>query len=707
MISVAKNKKMNKDILLEIGTEEIPARYLPATAEQLKTVSEKEFNAARLKYKTIKTYSSLRRLVLYIEDVSESQESFETEISGPSENAAFVGGKPTQAATGFAGKYGVDVSKLSIKNGRVYVLKKEPAHKTEKILPEMFSKIISSLSFPKTMVWEKSGFRFVRPIRWILALYGKKTIKLKIAGVESSDCTYIRYFKKVKITEPGKFINILKNKKVIADPSVRIEMLKNEVSSRARKSGNVLENDEIFETVNNMVEFPAAVLCKFDDKFLSLPKEIIVNTLKNQKNFAVIDVKGNISPYFIGVKDGIAKNTDVIREGYEKVIAARLDDAEFYFENDVKTKLEQKVEHLKGIVFQEKLGTIYDKVLRIKKLSDWLILNCSLASASGGLNRSLIERICLLSKADLSTEMVSEFPELQGVFGRLCAMKDGEGKVVSAGIEQHWWPVSYDGNLPESPEASVVSIADKIDTLVGDFSIGIVPTGSADPYGLRRAAFGIIRIAVEKEISFSISELIIQALANMPLDIGGEHRKNKVISQLGEFIKQRLNTYLKEKNILADEIDAVLSVVVDNIVNAYNCASAIHSIRKLPDFKPITISFKRIGNILKQAEKPEAGSRKSEADEKLLKEPEEKELHQKFLEAKNKIEEAVQNNDYPAALRELISIRKPADDFFEKILIMAQDEQIKNNRLALLSNIHAFFMKIADFSKIITDDSDK
>lgn len=705
---------MTKDILLEIGAEEIPARCLPGVTEQLKAVSEKNFGAARLKYRTIKTWSTPRRLVLYIEDAAEQLEPFETEISGPTESAAFADGKPTQAAIGFARKYGIDVSKMVVKNGRVYVLKKEPSLKTEEILPEIFPEIISSLSFPKTMVWEKSGFRFVRPIRWILALYGKKTIKLKIADVKSSDCTYIRYFKKIKITEPDKYINILKNKKVIVEPFLRLEMLKKEVSVQVSKKGSVLEDDEVFETVNNMVEFPSAVLCKFDDKFLLLPKEIIINTLKNQKNFVIIDSNRKILPYFIGVKDGIAENIDVIREGYEKVIAARLEDAEFYFENDIKTKLEQKVDRLKGIVFQEKLGTIYDKVQRIKKISQWLSENIS---TSEQMNQSTIERLCFLCKADLSTQMVAEFPELQGIFGKICALKDGEDKVVSAGIEQHWWPVSYDGNLPESPEASVVSIADRIDTLVGDFSTGIIPTGSADPYGLRRAAFGIIRIAVEKEISFSIRELIIQAITFLPFEVkdrikiipppddpprrvSDTQSDGGIISQLDEFFKQRLSTYLKEKSILTDEIDAVLSIRLDNIVNACNCAAAIHSIRKLPDFKPIAISFKRIGNILKQAEKAGIRDERLEIREELLKEPEEKELHQKFLETKNKVETAVKGNDYPAALRELILIRKPVDNFFEKILIMAQDEQVKNNRMALLSSIHVFFMKIADFSKI-------
>ncbi|MBN1383810.1 MAG: glycine--tRNA ligase subunit beta [Elusimicrobia bacterium] len=713
-------KQTNKDILLEIGTEEIPARCLPDVTEQLKIVAENELKSARLKYKEIKTWSTPRRLVLYVKEAACRQEPLEAEIFGPTESAAFRDGKPTQAAIGFANKYGFDVSKIFIKNGRACILKKEPLLKTEKILSEMLPEIITSLSFPKTMIWEKSGFRFIRPIRWILALYGRKVIKFKIADVVSSDFSCVRYFKKIKITDPGKFINILKSNKVIVEQSVRIEMLKKEVLDQVNprtsrplrqrigvgviNTGKVLENDEVFEMVSNMIEFPTAVLCRFDDKFLSLPKEIIINTLKNQKNFVVIDKNKKILPYFIGIKDSPAVNIDVVREGYEKVVTARLEDAEFYFNNDLKTKLEEKVERLKGIVFQEKLGTVYDKTLRIRKLADWLSKNLSTYQP---INPSTLNRICFLCKADLSAEMVSEFPELQGIFGRICASKDGENKIVSNGIEQHWWPVSYNDNLPESPEASIVSIADRIDTLVGDFAIGLIPTGSADPYGLRRAVFGIIRIAVEKEISFSMRELITQALSNMPFEISGSAQQVKVMSQLDEFFKQRLSTYLKEKDILTDEIDAVLSARLDNIVNTSNCAVAVHFIRKLPDFKPITISFKRIGNILKQARKAEgretvgeAGIRELEIREDLFREPEEKELYEKFLNIKNKVEETIKNNDYRTALKELVSIRKPVDSFFEKILIMDKNEQIKNNRLALLSEIHKFFIKIADFSKI-------
>ncbi|MBI5573232.1 MAG: glycine--tRNA ligase subunit beta [Elusimicrobia bacterium] len=697
---------MNNDILLEIGTEEIPAGYIPFAVEQLRKISETELKSAQLPYKNIHIWTTLRRLILYVEDVAGQQRGTETEISGPSSKAAFIDGKPTAAAFGFAKKYGADVSELTVKNDKVYILKKEPSLKTETVLPEILKKVISTLTFPKTMVWEPSCFRFVRPIRWILALYGKKTVKFQIADVKSSNLTCARNLKKIKITEPKRYSDVLRNKSVIVNQTARLDALKKTVVSSIKnvKDGELSASDELFETVNNMVEFPTAILCEFDKKFLNLPEEIIANTVKKQKNLVIVDSKTKkILTYFVGVKDGISINLDIIRDGYEKVIAARLEDAEFYFKNDTKTKLEEKIERLKGIVFQEKLGTIHDKVLRIQKLAKWL---CENLETEGRQDGEIIERICFLCKADLSTETVSEFPELQGAFGKICAMKDGEPEGVSDGIEQHWWPINYEGKIPVSIEASVVSIADKIDTLASDFALGLVPTGSADPYGLRRAAYGIIKIAIEKKLSFSLKELMIQVIANLPLKVDD---RVKLISQLEDFIKQRLDTYLKEKNILQDEIDSVLSVRLVDMLDAFNRAVAIHTIRKLPDFEPIATSFKRIGNILKQANKQEAGSRKWEVDENLLKEPEEKELYQKFLVAKNKIENAksLKNGDYAAILNELVLLRKPVDNFFDKVLIMDENEEIKTNRLALLSITYNQFIKIADFSKIISNDSDR
>jgi len=484
-----------------------------------------------------------------------------------------------------------------------------------------------------------------------------------------------------------------------------MQALKKSVQSVIKNKGEVTGSEDIFETVNNIVEFPTAILCNFDKKFLNLPQEIISTTTKKQKNFAVRDAKTKeVLTYFVGVKDGISTNCDTIKEGYEKVITARLEDAEFYFRNDTKTKLEDKVELLKGVVLQEKLGTIYDKILRIKKLSNWLLNN---VKGRQNIDSSIVERICQLCKADLTTEMISEFPELQGTFGKICLLAEGENRIVADGVEQHWWPLNYDGKIPESNEASIVSIADKIDTIVGDFALGLVPTGSADPYGLRRAAFGIAKIAIVKELSFSIGELASYALSNLPTGQAGlpfeTVDKNEVLEQVEAFIKQRLATYLKDNSILPDEIEAVLSTRENNILDLYNRALAIHAIRKLPDFEPIAVSFKRIGNILKQSEKAGLIFDGGLPDSGLFTEQQEKELYEKFQKAKENVEKVSLEGDYKQVLNEFVMLRTPVDNFFDKVLIMDKKEEIKINRLKLLYAIYNQFSSIADFSKIVTE----
>ena len=316
------------------------------------------------------------------------------------------------------------------------------------------------------------------------------------------------------------------------------------------------------------------------------------------------------------------------------------------------------------------------------------------------MDSSIIERICHLCKADLTTEMISEFPELQGTFGKICLLAEGENKIVADGVEQHWWPLNYDAKIPESNEASIVSIADKIDTIVGDFALGLVPSGSADPYGLRRAAFGIAKIAIVKELSFSTGELSSQALSNLPFDVADKY---EVLAQVEAFIKQRLATYLKDNSILPDEIDAVLSTRENNILNLYNRALAIHAIRKLPDFEPIAISFKRIGNILKQSEKSGLIFDGGLPDSGLLAEQQEKELYAKFEKAKENVAKVILEGDYKQVLNELVMFRTPVDNFFDKVLIMDKKEEIKINRLKLLYAIYNQFSSIADFSKIVTE----
>ncbi len=687
---------MSKDILLEIGTEEIPARYLESSAAQLAEICEKEFETARVGYRRINVHCTCRRLIVYVRDVSEKQVPKRNVFLGPSEKVAYENGKPTAAAIGFAGKYKVDIADLFVKDGRVCVIKREPSLETEQVLPDLCVSIIKSLSFPKSMVWEQSRFRFVRPIRWIAALFGKKIIRFQIADVKSSNFTCIRHKKKIKISEPGKFISFLRNKSIIADCSSRLGMVKKAVSAAVRSTGGaVRENDENFAIVSNLVEFPSAVLCRFDKKYLSLPKELIIYTLKNQKNFVVFDGKGEIMPYFVAVKDGISTNLESIGKGYEKVISARLEDADFYLKSDLKIPFEPNTEKLKGVIFHEKLGTVYDKVSRFSKLAEQL---CDNINSSQKINKKVVSKICFLSKSDLVTRTVTEFPELQGIFGRICAAASGEEKIVSDGIEQHWRPITYDGELPDTAESSVVAIADKMDSIAGHFAAGNIPTGSADPYGLRRAALGIIKIAIKQRFSFSLKTLIRNAVELLPVEDCSKEKSGNLIS---DFIKQRLNNYFCELGISADTADAVLSAISDDIYDSYKRGLAVSGVRKQPDFAPIAAAFKRIGNILKQAEKSVSLSEFGPPDKNLFKDDSETALFEKFVSVKDEFNACIDVGDYETGLKIFITLRNPVDSFFEKVMVMTGDERIKNNRLSLLYGIYRLFMRVADFSKIV------
>lgn len=691
---------MNKDVLLEIGTEEIPARCVNSAAEQLKEITAAGFAAHRLKYRRLSVYSTCRRLIIYAEKVSEIQAPQETEIVGPPAAIAFAKGVPTPAAVGFAQKYGLAVKDIYKKNGRICLLKKESCRKTNQVLPELFPGIISSLSFPKSMVWESTGFRFVRPIRWVLALMGGNIIKFSIAGVKSGAYTYLRYGKRIKITEPAAFVDTLRNNSIIAESNIRLKMLNQSLAAAVKGIGVITAGNELLELVNNLVEFPSAMLCRFDEKYLSVPKELIAFTLKKQFNFSVKDSAGNLLPYFVGVKDGISTTIKPITAGYEKVIEARLADAEFYLKTDTKTKLQDKVPRLKDIVFHEKLGSVYDKMVRITELTR------SLAAGLGGSvmpDKSILERICILCKADLSTGTVAEFPELQGVFGRICALRDKEPQAVALGIEQHWQPLNYDGVLPEQPEAALVAIADKIDTLTGNFSIGLLPTGSADPYGLRRLSFGIVRIAVEKEIGFSLSDIIGQSIS---LQRCAVPNPTDVIAKAKDFIKQRFITHLKGNGISQDVIDSALASDFDDILDAYRRVVALNGLRSLPDFESIAVAFKRIGNILKQSDKSGSANflaAPAEPEESIFKMAAEKKLYDSYRCVNYSFQDCLKNKEYDRILKLFISMRDPVDSFFEEVLIMDKDEAVKVNRLKLLSGIYFMFRQIADFSRIITE----
>lgn len=692
---------MVKNALLEIGTEELPSSYIGPAIKQMADLAAQMLQAHRLSYGAIAVYATPRRLALAIEKLEEKSEDRVEEITGPALRAGKdAQGNFTPAAIGFAAKHGIAPEKLGVKKTEkgeyLCVSRKIPGEKTEKVLPGLFPELIGKLYFPKTMVWEKSKFRFARPLRAILALYGDKVVKFTLAGVKSANWTiglHTLSTKKISIPAPERYVTALRNNCVIIDPAERRGILDKIVESTAKRAkAKVLDDAGLADEVNNLVEHPVAVLGHFDEKYLKLPPEVLVTCLrKKQKCFAMEDASGALSNSFIGIRNGISEYQDVVREGYERVLTARLADAEFFFNQDTKAPLIDKFEKLKGVVFQQKLGSVHDKALRVEVLAHYV--NELLGSP---VENAKLERAARLSKADLVTEMVFEYPELQGVIGRIYATLGGEDGSVAQAVEQHYWPLSGDGKLPEGEVAAILSIADKMDTLVGDFAVGLIPSGSADPYGLRRMATGILRIILEKKMPLTLSALIERSFTLLPEKI---RENTKAKAQVAEFFKQRLENFFEASGRRFDAVRAVLATGFDDAADVRVRLSALEEIRSEKDFDPLAVAFKRAANILRQAEK-NAIAVPAGVNTALFKDEQEKSLYENVRNMGADVREKVSRRDYSGALRKMVELKAPVDAFFDTVMVMADDEQLRGNRLAILRDMIRLFSTILDFSQL-------
>ncbi|MFH2071126.1 MAG: glycine--tRNA ligase subunit beta [Elusimicrobiota bacterium] len=695
---------MPKDAVVEIYTEEIPARFLPPAVRQLKSLADAALQDKKLKYSAVKTFATPRRLTLYIEALEEKSRDETEEFTGPLSCIAFDDkNRPTQAGVGFAKRFGVDSSELKIKEmpkGKyVYIIKKTQGVPAEKILPAMFTEIISKLEFPKTMVWEDTKFRFARPVRGLVCLYGDRPVKLNIAGVKSGTATfglYVTSQKRIKIPGAKNYFATLRNNNVLVDDELRKQAIVSALKSAAKKMDcNVNVPEGLLTTTNFLVEYPSAVTCRFDERFLKLPPEIIVNCIEKKQNcFSMVDGKGALTNNFIAIRNGISEHQKVVSEGYERVLQARLTDAEFFFRQDTKTKLADKSEKLKGVIFHKKLGTVAEKVGRIVAMCEYLVSVLNIPDNEV----EKIRRTALLCKNDLVTGMVYEYTELQGVLGRIYALYDGEDGDVAGGIEQHYWPLTSDGEIPRTLTGTVVSLADKIDTLAGDFSVGIVPTGSEDPYGLRRAGAGLLRIILEKKLDCSLRAGFEKAMGLLPEQVNGQ-----VMNRIFEFLSQRLETIFEEKKYRFDEIRCVLSGGFDNLADTEQKIKSIKEIRSIPDFEPLITGYKRAANILKQAEQKgiKQGIHTADAEMVLkerLSEKEEKALYEMVQELTNEIESLVSGKNYSEILKKLVGLRPAIDLFFEKVMVMTDDSAVRDARLLLLQKTVSLFYILGNFS---------
>lgn len=685
-----------KELLLEIGTEEIPAGFVPQALKDLEAIAKRELEASRIDFSGTRTLGTPRRLVLVIQSVSEKQKDEETKKIGPSKQAAFdTKGNPTKAAIGFAKSQSVPVDSLTIvrteKGEYACAVKRESGKQTLELLSSLLPKWILSIPFQKSMRWADVSIRFVRPIHWIVALFGGEVVSFEVGNIRSGKITVGHRFMHpgpIPVKDFESYLQETRKAFVVADPVERKKGIEEEmIREGARVSGRVLKDEELLNEVNFLVEYPVALCGAFDSKFLSLPQDILIHSMKeHQRYFPVANDHGQLLPHFVCVSNIQPKSREVVIKGNEKVLKARLSDAVFFFEDDLKIPLEKRVEQLKKVVFQTKLGTSYEKVMRFKQLALWITERIDPG------RREVVERTAQLCKADLVTGMVGEFPKLQGIVGREYARLSKEKPEVAEAIYEHYLPAFAGDRLPSGPAGDFVSIADKMDTIVGCFGVGLVPTGTADPFGLRRQALGIIRIILEKKYSISLRQLV--EVSEKQLKEKMERQAKQVKEDVLDFFQVRYQNFLLDKAYPFDVTDAVLSISFDELLDVQGRIDALRKAKEWKDFESIVIAFKRAMNILKGS--PPRGK----MTPSLFTASAEQNLYQSFLNGKEKIGPHLDKRDYLKALMEMTQMKRPIDEFFDGVMVMVEDEAIRNNRLALLEEIGKLFLRIADFSKL-------
>ncbi len=684
---------MAKDLLFEIGTEELPARFIAPALKALKDLAKRELERLSLSFEGIKTLGTPRRLTLYVAGLAEAQPDRTEEVLGPPKKVAFdEEGRPTKAAEGFAKKQGVSVEELRVKTTErgeyVFVEKTFPGQKTIDLLPEFLKRLVSDLPFPKSMRWGTYHLRFARPIRWFLALYGRKVVSFTLAGVRAEGVTYGHRFlapEPIEVDDFVDYVRKLREAYVIVEPEERLARTLDEVTDAALSAGGeILKDQELLEENANLVEFPYATLGRFDEKFLSLPRPVLITAMKeHQRYFAVVDQEGRLLPRFVAVNNTKPEDPSALIAGHERVLRARLEDANFYFERDRRRPLAERVKELAAVGYHAKLGTLYDKVKRLEALSSWL------AQKLAPEKIDVVRRAAYLSKADLVTELVQEFPSLQGVMGREYALLSGEPEEVAEAIYEHYLPLHAGGELPRTVPGALVALADKFDTLCAFFAIGEKPSGAADPFGLRRAAYGLIEIILAHSFRLSLAETVRESLRLLEDFVSWDE---DLVEEIKAFVARRLEGALTNRGLAEDLVRAVMAVGYDDLVDTLRRAEALSRVRETADFPALAVGFKRVMNMVKKL------GEELSFDEKLLVEEAEKALWQAYLQVKKESLPQIEAGDYEAALREFLKLKAPIDRFFDEVFVMVEDRILRENRLALLQKVAKLFLRVADLS---------
>lgn len=701
---------MKNQLLFELGTEEIPAGMISRALSRLRQGLDELFKEAQVDRQSLRMYASPRRLAIVADGLPDRQPDRHDLQLGPPESVAFdEHGNLSKAAHGFARKMKLPVEQLErIETERGTYLGCR-LHIPGKPVPDLVAQelpaLISSFSWPKNMYWRESRFRFIRPLRWFVLLWNDAVIPFEFEGVSSGRITRGHRSlgnSAIELAHAGCYVEALRDNFVLVELEERRSRITAGLTEKTPAGMTVVTDPELLETVLFLNEFPTVICGKFDPAFLEIPREVLITVMRHhQKYFAVEDAEGNLAPCFLTVANTNGDADGRIRNGHQKVLRARLADAAFFWEQDRKTPLKERLPLLRQILFQEKLGSYYEKTERIRGILEDLAWGDSFES---------LDQAAQLCKADLTTEMVRELPELQGIMGGLYARREGEPEAVWRAIYEHYQPVSLDDSSPSTREGASLSIADRIDTIVGCFSIGLIPTGSSDPFALRRQAQGLVKILLDHRhdpaLDIALEKLVDPALAGYAF----LERKKGVRSAVLDFLIRRIRFLLESRGFAFDVINAVMAVGAGSVRSAFERAQALSSIRGESDFEAVAVAFKRIKNILAGQDRVAKEIRTS-----LFREEEERKLHQSYLAADHNINKhrtpqldesmpgQMRVTDWDAILREMASLREPVDRFFDKVLVMAEEEELRENRLCLLNQIYDLFREVADISEMVQE----
>lgn len=686
---------MNKYLLFEVGVEELPSRFVSSTLQQIKSNLTKMLSENRIDFNEIDTYGTPRRLTFIVKGISDRQSNLEEEVKGPSKKIALdADGNFTKPALGFMKSKGIKeedvIFKTIGKDEYIFGTIRQEGKETSEVLKNILPEAVKSVTFPKAMRWGGKNMRFARPIRWIVTLLNDNVLNFDLEGIQSSNITKGHRFlgeSEFEVNSLEDYLNKLEKNYVILDQDRRKEIIRNQCIEVAKSLNGEVELDEdLLEEVTHLVEYPTAFYGEFNEDYAKLPKEVVTTPMQQHQRYFPVVKDGKLLPNFIAVRNGNDYRIDKVKAGNEKVLVARLEDALFFYKEDTKKGLETYIEKLKSVVFQAKLGTIYDKSLRIEKLSSDIIDLLNLNN-----DKEDTIRAAKLCKADLVTSMVFEFTELQGIMGREYAKVSGENETVSEAIFEHYLPRFAGDILPKTNSGIILSLADKLDSISGFFAIGIQPTGSQDPYALRRQALGILNILMDSKIDVSLETLVKLSLDNYS---NLEFNKEDVINSIMEFFKERIKNLFRDLGIRYDVIDAVLSSNIDDISDMHLRAIELNNWLDKDELVEMLTAFNRVSTLAQKSES-------SKVDKDLLKEEAEINLYNEFKNTKEKVDTLLKDKKYSEALDSFASLRQSIDYMFDSVMIMDKDESIKNNRLGLLKQIYDTMLSICDLSKIV------